>query len=67
MTRQFAVGGMACGGCEENVEDAVDALDGVTRVEADNEGNSVEIVADEGVADEAIQAAIEDAGYEVTS
>ena len=67
MARRFAVTGMACGGCEQNVEDAVGALDGVTRVEANHEGNSVEIVADERVADEAIHAAIEDAGYGVTS
>lgn len=55
---------MACGGCEDTVEDALQALDGVNRVEANHEGDSVEVVAD-GVGDADLHAAVEDAGYEV--
>lgn len=56
---------MACDGCEQNVETALQRLDGVSRVEADHEDGAVEVVADDDVADEALQAAVRDAGYEV--
>jgi len=65
--RTLAVTGMSCGGCEQNVTDALEALDGVKNVEADNETDSVEVVADESVSDETIQTTIEDAGYEVVA
>lgn len=59
---EFEVDGMACDGCEENVENAVGDLEGVDRVEADHESGIVEAVAD---AEDEIRAAIADAGYEV--
>jgi copper chaperone len=62
--RTLSVDGMACGGCEQNVENALGTLDGVTRVDADHEADAVEFVAD-GVSDDDVAAAIEDAGYEV--
>lgn len=40
----LSVTGMSCDGCERNVENALDAIDGASRVEADHEGNAVEIV-----------------------
>jgi copper chaperone len=63
--RALAVSGMACGGCEENVEAALAALDGVDSVEADHENGAVELVTDGDLPDEDIHTAIEDAGYEV--
>ncbi|QLD84407.1 heavy-metal-associated domain-containing protein [Natronomonas halophila] len=63
--RTISVTDMACTGCEENVEDALEALDGISAVEADHEADTVEIEADDGVSDEEVAAAIEDAGYEV--
>lgn len=63
-SKTITVTGMACGGCEDNVETALNALEGVSSVEADNETNSVELVAD-GVSDADIRATIEEAGYEV--
>lgn len=63
MTTTYTVTGMSCGGCEQNVEDAVGALEGVDRVTADNEADAVTI---EGDFDEAAaRTAIEDAGYSV--
>lgn len=59
----LTVTGMSCGGCEQNVEDALGDLDGVAAVEADHEADTVEVDAD-GAADDAIRATIEDAGYE---
>ena len=65
--KSLTVTGMSCTGCEQNVESALQNLDGVTRVEADHEGETVEVVVDEGVSDDEVAAAIEDAGYEVTA
>jgi len=58
---------MSCSGCEQNVESALQKLDGVTRVESDHEADTVEVVADESVADDDIHAAIEQAGYDVAA
>ena len=64
MTKEtLSVDGMACGSCEEAVENAVTELDGVESVEADNTTDTVEI---EGEVDaEAAADAIEEAGYAV--
>ncbi|ERH10553.1 MAG: copper chaperone [halophilic archaeon J07HX64] len=57
---------MACGGCEQTVEDVLAALDGVTAVEADHERDAVELLT-ESASEEQIRTAVEDAGYEVTA
>ncbi len=63
MTQTYTVTGMSCGGCEQNVVDALSELDGVEGVSADNETDTVTI---EGDFDEnAALHAIEDAGYAV--
>jgi copper chaperone len=61
----ISVSGMSCNGCEQNVENALQNLDGVNRVEADHEGETVEVVANDDVSDDELTAAIRDAGYEV--
>ena len=61
----LTVSGMSCGGCEQNVEDALAALDGVRSVDADHEGDAVALVTEGDVPDDHIRAAVEDAGYEV--
>ena len=59
MTRRtLTVSGMTCGGCEQNVEDVLAALDGVTRIEAD----TVELHTQGDVADDESHAAVTDAG-----
>lgn len=62
--QSFTVTGMSCGGCEENVENSVGELDGVSTVEADHESETVEVEADDVSTDD-ITAAIENAGYDV--
>jgi copper chaperone len=57
--------GMSCPGCEQNVESALRNLEGVNRVEADHEGETVEVVVEDDVSRDDVAAAIEDAGYEV--
>lgn len=66
MTRRaFGVEGMACGGCEETVSDALSELDGVESVDADHEANTVSVTLAAAVDDADLTDAIEDAGYEV--
>lgn len=57
----FSVQGMSCGGCEQNVEDAVGALDGVESVDADHDGDTVSVEGDVDTDD--LRQAIEGAGY----
>lgn len=62
----ISASGMSCNGCEQNVQNALQKIDGVNRVEADHEGDTVEVVVDDDVADD-IHAAIEQAGYDVAA
>lgn len=64
--KTLSVSGMSCGGCEQNVETALQNLDGVSRVDADHESDTVDVVA-EGVSDGDLGAAIEQAGYDVVA
>lgn len=63
----IAVTGMSCNGCEQNVESALESIDGVNRVEANHEGDTVEVAVEDDVADEDIHAAIQQAGYDVAA
>lgn len=62
MTTKLSVEGMACDGCEANVEAALAEVAGVTAVEADHAEDTVVV---EGDADRnRLLAAVDDAGYE---
>lgn len=63
--KTISVTGMSCTGCEQSVENALETVDGVTRVEADQEGDSVAVVVGEDTPDDDLTEAIRDAGYEV--
>ena len=65
--KTISVTGMSCNGCEQNVESALQNIEGVTRVDADHEGDTVELVAEDDVVDDDIEAAIENAGYDVAA
>jgi copper chaperone len=60
----IAVTGMSCTGCEQNVETALQNLDGVSRVDADHEADTVNVVLEDDVSDD-VSSAIEEAGYDV--
>ena len=62
--RMIAVSGMTCTGCETNVENALKNVPGIRRVDADHGDESVEVVVDDDVSDEAIGDAVYNAGYE---
>lgn len=63
---ELTVEGMACTGCEERVTNVANRIDGVLRVEADHETESVEITAEEGI-EAAVREAIHAAGYDVSA
>jgi copper chaperone len=65
--KTLSVTGMSCNGCEQNVENALQSLDGVSRVEADRQDDTVDIVVDDSVSDTDLTAAIEGAGYDVAA
>lgn len=62
MTQTISVRGMTCGHCEQKVEDALEALEGISSATADESADSVVI---DGTAErEALRDAVEEAGYE---
>ena len=65
MQKLIHVEGMGCQNCVKHVKEALESLDGVTGAEVSLEKNSALITFTKDVADTAIIAAIEDAGYDV--
>lgn len=63
MKKTVKIEGMMCGHCVAHVEKALKALDGVTEVTVSLEDKQAVVAGD--VSDEALKAAIADAGYEV--
>lgn len=62
------VTGMSCTGCESNVIDALESLEGVSSATADHESGEVRVEHEETTVDEeTLGGAIEDAGYEVVA
>jgi copper chaperone len=62
--RNYQVNGMTCGHCRAAVVDEVGALNGVDAVEVDLESGRL-LVRGDGIDDEAVAAAVAEAGYEV--
>ena len=65
--KTLSVTGMSCNGCEQNVENALQGLNGVSRVEADHEADTVNVVVDDDVSDTDLTTAIEEVGYDVAA
>ena len=63
MEHTYTVAGMSCGHCKSVVEEEVGRVPGVAFVDADFETKLVR-VRGEALADEALRAAIDEAGYE---
>ena len=65
MTQTLTVEGMSCGGCEQNVVAALEAIEGVTDAEADRERGTATV---EGEADtDTLVQAVVDAGYDASA
>jgi copper chaperone len=66
-TATYTVIGMTCGHCVSAVTEEVTQVPGVTGVEVDLAGGGLTVTSDAPVADSAIRAAVEEAGYQVAT
>ena len=64
-TSTYTVVGMTCGHCVSAVSEEVGALPGVTEVAVDLPTGAVTVTSDAPLADAAVAAAVEEAGYEL--
>ncbi len=64
--RAYAVNGMTCDHCAMSVTEEVEQVPGVTGIDVDLQTGRV-VVRGDGFSDEAIQDAVDEAGYEVVS
>jgi copper chaperone len=62
-TRTYTVPGIHCGHCAASIEEEVSGVEGVVAVDVDLDAKVVTIRG-EALSDEALRAAIEEAGYE---
>lgn len=67
MEKRMVIEGMSCGHCSARVEKALNALDGVENAKVDLEAKTAFIQLAKEVADDALRAAVTDAGYDVVS
>ena len=64
---EYTVRGMTCGHCASAVTEEVTKIPGVTDVDVDVAGGRVTIRSAGPVTDEAVAAAVDEAGYQVVS
>jgi len=62
-TAVFTVEGMSCGHCEKSVSAELSAIPGVTEVTADAPTGRVTVSAAEGIDDELVRSAVDEAGF----
>lgn len=65
-TKNYTVTGMTCGHCEASVREEISEITGVTEVTADHATGAVTVTG-EGFTDEAVAAAVEEAGYSLAN
>lgn len=66
VTTTYKVSGMSCGHCEGAVTSEVSAIEGVTSVKAVAASGEVTVTSAAELDDEAVRAAVDEAGYELT-
>lgn len=64
-TATYTVEGMTCGHCVASVTEEISEIPGVTGVEVDLASGRVEITAQNPVSDDAVRAAVDEAGYQL--
>ena len=62
-TATYTVTGMTCGHCVASVTEEVQEIAGVTDVQVDLASGALTITSDQPVADDAVRAAVDEAGY----
>lgn len=65
VTTVYAVKGMTCGHCEGAVSGEISELGGVSSVTAEAATGQVTVVSDAPLDEEAVRAAVDEAGYEL--
>jgi copper chaperone len=65
--RTYSVNGMSCDHCAGAVRDEVGGLGGVTGVDVDLVRGQVTVVSELPLDDDAVRAAVEEAGYQLVS
>jgi len=66
-TTTYKVQGMTCGHCVSAVTQEVSKLDGVSDVKVDLESGDVTVTSAEPLSEEAVKAAVDEAGYELVA
>jgi copper chaperone len=64
-TSTYEVTGMTCGHCVASVTEEVQELPGVVDVQVVLETGALTVTSDPAVADDAVKAAVEEAGYQL--
>jgi copper chaperone len=64
-TASYTVVGMTCGHCVNAVTEEVSAVPGITAVDVDLASGGLTVSSTEPVDDDAVRAAVEEAGYQV--
>lgn len=67
VTSTITVAGMTCSGCAKSVRAELQAVPGVVDVDIDLSNGTVTINSASAVDDEAVKAAVEEAGYQLAS
>jgi copper chaperone len=62
----YTVSGMTCGHCVSAVTEEVTAVPGVTGVDVDLAAGRLTVTSDAPVDEDAVRAAVDEAGYELT-
>ena len=62
-TRTYTVSGMTCGHCAQAVTAELTALPGVRDVQVDVAAGAVAVTSDAPLAEDAVRAAVDEAGY----
>jgi len=63
VTTTYKVTGMTCGHCVQAVTDEITALDGVEHVDVELSSGAVTVVSAEAITQDAVAAAVDEAGY----
>ncbi len=63
VTTTFTVTGMTCGHCVQAVTDEITALEGVQNVDVELSSGAVTVVSEAVIAQDAVAAAVDEAGY----
>ncbi|NUP53821.1 MAG: heavy-metal-associated domain-containing protein [Catenulispora sp.] len=66
-TAVYTVSGMTCGHCVKSVTEEVGAIDGVTAVDVELATGKVTVTSTAPLADAAVKAAVDEAGYTLVS